>query len=123
MAKKVRPRPTEDRPQEPGFEFPVFDEAAYLDKEFEITRGMAIAGLLAVGVGIASWAGTSAGLPWPAQIVFGIIGLIVVYPVVHALHPRAHVFSTGDWAALLATVFFGWLAIWFMLLDLAPVAL
>jgi len=119
MAKKVRPK-SDDAAAEPAFAFPEFDEAAYLDKEFEITRGMAIAGLLAVGVGIVSWAGTSAGLPWFAQVVFGIVGLIAVYPLVHALHPRAHVFTMGDWAALFAVVFFGWLAIWFMLLNLLP---
>jgi hypothetical protein len=122
MAKKVRPR-GEAVQQEPGFEFPVFDEAAYINKEYEITRGMAIAGLLAVMVGIASWAGTSAGLPWFVEVVFGFAALFAVYPVVHALHPRAHVFTKGDWAALFAVVFFGWLALWFMLLNLAPIAL
>lgn len=122
MAKKVRPKTGTDKPSEPKFAFPVFDEAAYLRKEFEVTRGMAIAGLLAVAVGIASWAATTAGLPWAVSVVFGFVALIAVYPVVHALHPRAHVFTTGDWAALIATVFFGWLALWFMLVNLAPTA-
>lgn len=122
MAKKVRPK-SDQTVQEPAFAFPEFDEAAYLNKEFEITRGMAIAGLLAVVVGIVCWAGTSAGLPWEAQVVFGLVGVVAVYPVVHALHPRAHVFAWGDWAALFAVVFFGWLAVWFMLLDLIPVTL
>lgn len=119
MAKKVRPH-TEEKPQEPSFQFPPFDEGAYIDKEFEISFGMAIAGLLAVAVGLISWAGTTAGLPWPVQFVFGIAGLVGLYPMVHALHPRAHVYTTGDWAALLAVVFFGWLAIWFVMLNLAP---
>ncbi len=122
MAKKVRPK-GEATEEEPGFEFPVFDEGAYIAKEYEISRGMAIAGLLAVAVGMAAWAGTSAGLPWYVEVVFGFAALIAVYPVVHALHPRAHVFTGGDWAALFAVVFFGWLAIWFMLLNLAPITL
>lgn len=122
MAKKVRSR-GETVAEEPGFEFPVFDERAFLDKEYEISRGMAIAGLLAIAVGIACWAGTSAGLPWYVQVVFGLLGLIAVYPVVHALHPRAHVFTNGDWATLFAVVFFGWLAIWFVLLNLFSLSL
>ena len=122
MAKKVRPK-AEVVAKEPTFSYPEFDEKAFLDKEFEISWGMVSAGLLAGGVGMASWAGTSAGLPWPVQVVFGLVGLIVVYPLVHALHPRALVFTMGDWASFIAVVFFGWLAIWFVLLDLVPTAL
>ena len=122
MAKKVRPK-ADNEDAAPAFAFPVFDEAAYIKKEFEVTRGMAIAGLLAVAVGVVSWAGTSAGLPWFVQVVFGVAGMGSLYPVVHALHPRAHVFTTGDWAGFFAVVFFGWLAVWFMLLNLVPVTL
>ncbi|MEM0129142.1 MAG: hypothetical protein QXG65_03140 [Thermoplasmata archaeon] len=119
MAKKVRAK-AEAHAAEPAFEFPVFDERSFVEKEYEITLGMAIAGLLALGVGIASWAVTSSGLPWPISVVLGFASMIGLYPLVQAAHPRSHVYTRGDWAALVAVVFFGWLAVWFLFSDVWP---
>jgi hypothetical protein len=116
VAKKVRGRPgTED--QEPPFEFPVFDERGFLKHEYEITRGMLIASGVAVGLGVLSWAIDTAVLPWELPPVLALVVLIFLYSVVTWLHPRARIYTKGEWATLYAVVFFGWLASWFVLLD------
>ncbi len=120
MAKKVRTTRAEAREETPTFQFPEFDERAFVLKEYEITLGMAIAGLLALGSGIAAWAVTAAGLPWAISVVLGFLGMIGLYPIVNALHPRSHVYTRGDWAALIAVVFFGWMAVWFLFSDIWP---
>ncbi len=117
MAKKVRPKAADDTPAEPSFQFPAFDEQAFVSKEYEVTLGMVVAGLFTIVLGVAAWAVTAASLPWELGVAIGFGGLIGVYPLVNALHPRSHVYTRGDWAGLMAVVFFGWLAIWFMLSD------
>ncbi len=124
MAKKVRPKAADATPAEPSFQFPVFDEKAFVTKEYEVTLGMVVTGLLSVVVGIASWAVTAAlasfSDAWVLSVLIGFAGLLGLHPLVNSLHPRAHVYTKGDWAGLMAVVFFGWLAIWFMLSDIVP---
>ncbi|NNN18146.1 MAG: hypothetical protein HKL79_07290 [Thermoplasmata archaeon] len=116
MAKKVRGKPgTAD--EEPPFEFPVFDDRAFLNHEYEITRGMLIAGGVALLLGIISWAIDTASLPWELPPVLALIVLLALYSLVTRLHPRARIYTKGEWATLYAVVFFGWLASWFLLLD------
>lgn len=120
MAKKVRQKSDDDEEEEPGFEFPVFDEHGFVAKEYEVTLGMALAGLIALATGLASWAATASGLNWAVGVVIGFAGMVGVIPVVGAAHPRSHVYTKGDWAALIAVVFFGWLAVWFLMSDISP---
>ncbi len=117
MAKKVRGKSGTEE-VEPPFEFPVFDERAFLNHEYEITRGMLIAAGIAVGLGILSWAiNTAAPQVWELPPVIALVVLILLYSMVTWLHPRARIYTKGEWATLYAVVFFGWLASWFLLLD------
>ncbi|MGI0054449.1 MAG: hypothetical protein ACREBZ_01855 [Thermoplasmata archaeon] len=118
MAKKVR-QVDDEQEKEPSFDFPVFDEHAYVAKEYEVSFGMVLAGLMALGVGALSWVATSSGISWAVGVVLGFMGMIGVVPAVQAVHPRSHVYTKGDWATMIAVVFFGWLAVWFLLSDLA----
>lgn len=119
MAKKVRGKPgaVDEAPQ---FEFPVFDERAFLNHEYEITRGMLLAGGVAVLIGAVSWAIDAARLPWEIPPVMALIVLIFLHSAITWLHPRARIYTKGEWATLYAVVFFGWLASWFLLLDTIP---
>ncbi|MFZ0699078.1 MAG: hypothetical protein WAN74_02640 [Thermoplasmata archaeon] len=121
MAKKVRGKPGTVE-AEPPFEFPVFDDRAFLNHEYEITRGMLIAGGVAVALGIACWGINYALFAWwELPPVLALIVLITLYSIVTWMHPRARIYTKGEWATLYAVVFFGWLASWFLLLDLVPV--
>jgi len=39
------------------------------------------------------------------------------------LRTKSAIYTKGDWAGLIALEFFGWLALWFVLLNLSPHAL
>jgi hypothetical protein len=118
MAKKVRRKLEEE--EAAAFEFPVFDEVAFMNKEFELTGALALAGGYAVLVGILSWAMTTSGLSWYAVLPIGIV-LVALSPfLIRRLRSKSSVYTKGDWAGLIALVFFAWLALWFVLLNLSP---
>jgi hypothetical protein len=118
MAKKVRRKPEDV--QAPAFEFPVFDEVAFLTKEYELTYAAALTGGFTVLVGILSWALSVVGLLWYYVFPLGILLIALIPFLVRRLRPRSSTYTKGDWAGLVALEFFGWLALWFVLQNLSP---
>ena len=114
MAKKVRRKPEE----ETQFEFPSFDEAAFVAKEGEMSRAMVLASLIAVVLGAVSWALTEAGVPWWGPLLLGFAGLVATPVVIGRARRQSSTYTKGDWAGLLALTFFAWLALWFVLVNL-----
>jgi len=121
MAKKVRKKLEEE--QAPAFEFPEFDEIAFADKEFEMTYALLLVALLTIALGILTWALTVAGLLWYVVFPLGVVILVLSPFIVRFLRSKSSIYTKGDWAGLLALEFFGWLALWFVLLNLSPHAL
>jgi hypothetical protein len=121
MAKKVRRKLEEE--EAAAFEFPVFDEVAFVSKEFEMTYALAIAGALTIVLGVLGWVLSVAGLFWYIVFPIGIVVLALSPMLVRRLRPKASAYTKGDWAGLIALEFFGWLALWFVLQNLSPHAL
>jgi hypothetical protein len=121
MAKKARRKLEEEEAQ--AFEFPPFDEAAFAKKEFELGTGLLLAGLFTILIGVLCWALTVVGLP--SLVPFGIgLAIIAASPVVIGrIRALSSMYTKGDWAGLIAMEFFGFLALWFLLLNLAPTAI
>jgi hypothetical protein len=116
MAKKVRRKPDEEA-EEKAFDFPVFDEAAFAEKEFRMTGAVALGSAVAVLLGLFAWFCTAQQLGWyvPFPIAFAVV-LLSPWPLGRALRGSA-TFTKGDWAGVLATEFFGFLAVWFVLVN------
>jgi hypothetical protein len=121
MAKKVRRKLEEE--EAAAFEFPVFDEVAFVTKEFEMTYALAIACLFTVVLGVLGWVLSVMGLFWYIVFPVGLILLALSPFAIRRLRPRSSIYTKGDWAGLIALEFFGWLALWFVLQDLSPHAL
>ena len=115
MAKKVRRKPEEDE----QFEFPVFDEGAFVAKETELGRAMILAVVVAIVLGVASWALTKLGVPWWGPLALGFVGLVLTPTVISRVRTQASSYTKGDWAGLVALTFFGWLALWFVLVNIS----
>ncbi len=121
MAKKARRKLEEE--EEQAFEFPPFDEGAFAKKEFELGTGLLLAGLFTILIGVLCWALSVAGLP--SLVPFGV-GLVIVAAspiVIRRIRAMSSLYTKGDWAGLIAMEFFGFLALWFLLLNLSPTAL
>jgi len=118
MAKKVRRKLEEE--EAAAFEFPVFDEAAFVSKEFEMTYALTLAGLIAVALGVIGWGMSVAGLNGWIPFAIGLLLLALSPFVIRRLRTRSTLYTKGDWAGLIALEFFAWLAIWFVLLNLSP---
>ncbi len=121
MAKKARKKMEEDAI--PAFEFPTFDEAGFVWKEYQLATATALAGLVAIVLGLVSWLMTAAGLNGFIPFGIGIAGMAGSVFLIQRIRPNSTHYTKGDWAGLLALEFFGWIAIWFLLLDIAPVGL
>ena len=120
MAKKVRRRLEEE--EAAAFEFPVFDEVAFVTKEFEMTGALLVATAIAVLLGVLAWVGTVYGLgAYPLPI--GVVGIALSPWLIRRLRSRSPLYTKGDWAGLLALEFFGYLALWFALVNVSPGAL
>jgi hypothetical protein len=117
VAKKVR-RKSED--EEFTFEFPQFDEAGFVWKEYELTSATVLAGLFALGLGLVCWVLSAVSLSVWVPLGIGIAAVIASVWAIRALRPASELYTKGDWAGLLALEFFGWLALWFLLLNIAP---
>ncbi len=120
MAKKVRRKIEEE---EPAFEFPVFDEAAFASKEFELTYGLAWAGGLTLLMGVLSWVLSVSGFYWYVVFPIGVVLLAASPFIIGKLRSQSSIYTKGDWAGLMALEFFGWLALWFVLQSLSPHAI
>ena len=117
MAKKARKKMEEAAPP---FEFPVFDEPGFVWKELEMTSATILAGLFAVIFGVVSWGIRLTGLPWFAQFPVGLAGIIGGMFAIQRLRDPSHTYTKGDWAGLFVLSFFGWLALWFVLVNVSP---
>jgi Flp pilus assembly protein TadB len=120
MAKKAR-RKLEDE-EEQAFEFPVFDEKGFAKKEFEIGSGVVLVGILTVAIGLVSWMISTLGVTVWVPLAMGIAVIALSPFLVMRLRDQSSLYTKGDWAGLLALEFFGWFALWFLLLNLTSAA-
>jgi hypothetical protein len=121
MAKKAKRKLDEDGAIKP-FEFPEFDERKFLRHEYEQTFATGIAISIAVFLGVVSWAMDRVGLPLIVPVVFSI-AFVVFSPYLYLrIRETATEYTKGDWAGLILTEAFGWLGIWFLILDVLRVA-
>jgi len=116
MAKKARRKLEEE--EAAAFEFPVFDEVAFVSREFELAGAVGVMGVLTVVLGVVSWILTRLTQIWYVGFLAGFLGLIVSPFAVQRLRERSDTYTTADWAGLVALQFFGWLALWFVLVNL-----
>jgi hypothetical protein len=116
MAKKARRKLEEE--EEQAFEFPVFDEKAFGTKEFELGSGLLLAGIITLGIGIMSWAISTAGVTVWVPLGLGILIIALSPFLIQRLRTLSTLYTKGDWAGLIAMEFFGWFALWFLLLNL-----
>jgi len=116
VAKKVRRNPEAE--EEAKFEFPEFDDAGFVKKELEMTAALSLASAFAVLLGLLSWWVTNSGLPWWIPILIGFAGIIASPFAIRRLRAKSDLYTKGDWAGLLALEFFGWFALWFVLVNL-----
>ena len=117
MAKKVRRRPDEDA-EEKAFEFPVFDEAGFATKEFQLTGAIALGSVLALVFGVFAWLCTHAGLGWYVPFPLAFLLVLLSPWFLRPVLSGSSGFTTGDWAGVVALEFFGFLAVWFVLVNL-----
>jgi hypothetical protein len=115
MAKKVRRNPEEV--EESKFEFPAFDEAGFVKKELEMTAAVALACGIAALLGVLSWVTWNALLPWWVGFLIGFAGVIGGLIAIQRLRTNSYLYTKSDWAALFALEFFGWIALWFVLVN------
>jgi hypothetical protein len=117
MAKKVRRRLEEE--EAAAFQFPVFDETAFITKEFELSIALVLATAVAFLLGLLAWVATRTGLPWYAPFSLGLVAVALSPYLLRRLRAKSDVYTKGDWAGLIALEFFGWLALWFVLVNVA----
>lgn len=115
MAKKARRKMEEE--EAAAFDFPVFDEVAFVTKEFELASALAVAGILTLVIGVISWMLSRSGLFWYVPLGVGVLGIALSPFVIRAVRARSDLYTKADWAGLIALEFFGWLALWFVLVN------
>ena len=118
MAKKVRRKLEEE--EEPPFEFPAFDEATFAKKEYELTYGSMIATVFTIFMGILAWVLSVSGFYWYVVFPIGVLLLVASPYIFRVIRPQSSIYTRGDWAGLMALEFFGWLALWFVLVNVSP---
>ncbi|MFY9716758.1 MAG: hypothetical protein WAK40_02320 [Thermoplasmata archaeon] len=116
MSKKGRRKLEEE--EAAAFEFPVFDEVAFVTKEFELASAVAIATVFTLLLGTVAWALTRSGLAWYLTFLVGIAGIAASPFAIQRVRARSDLYTKGDWAGLIALEFFGFLALWFVLANL-----
>ena len=119
MAKKVRRNPEEEDPEK-SFQFPPFDQQAFLNREFEQGRAMWIAVGFAGLLGGLSYLINRLGLLLVLPIVLGITVVALSPFLIQRLRAKARKYTRGEWAGLILLELFGWLGIWFLLLNVFP---
>jgi hypothetical protein len=120
MAKKARQKP-EEKTVESTFEFPVFDEAAYIRHELEVTLGMGLAIVWAVIAGVLSTFVSILGgssLTIAAPLAIGILIILSSFVVFPAVHSSVSTYTKTEWAGLVALQVFGWIGLWFLLSEI-----
>jgi hypothetical protein len=117
VAKKARKKLEDDAI--PAFDFPKFDEAGFVWKEYELATATALAGVLALLLGLVTWLLSAVGLPWFVPLPLGFAGVVGSVFLIQRVRPNSSYYTKGDWAGLIALEVFGWLAIWFVLLNIS----
>lgn len=115
MAKKVRRKLEEE--EAAAFEFPVFDEAAFVKKEFELTWALALATVITVVLGVLAWFATRSGIGWYVPFPLGVLAIGLSPTLIGRVRRSSTLYTRGDWAGLIALEFFGFIAIWFVLVN------
>jgi hypothetical protein len=118
MAKKARRR-LDEQAEEKAFDFPVFDEAGFAAKEFQLTGAVAATSGVALVLGALSWLCTSDHLPWYLPFPLSFLVVLLSPLFLRRLLTGSTLFTKGDWAGLIALEFFGFLAVWFVLVNVA----
>jgi hypothetical protein len=119
MAKKVRQKP--EATEESRFEFPVFDERAFVHHELELTTGTILALLWAVIAGVLSGVlsllagGAGNDLFLALALVVGIAVVASSAVIFPRLHDSVDSYTRGDWAGLFMLEIFGWVGLWFLI--------
>jgi hypothetical protein len=116
MAKKARRKADENA--EPAFEFPVFDDHAFLSHEFEMTIATSIALGIAVLLGLLSWSLEVVALPWFVPVGLSIAIIAAAPVILTRIRTEARTYTKGDWAGLFLMEIFGWLGFWFLFANL-----
>jgi len=116
VAKKGRRKLEEE--EAAAFDFPVFDEVGFVTKEFELGAALAVAGILTVVLGLIAWVFTHLGFAWYVPLLVGLLGIALSPFVIREVRARHDLYAMSDWAGLLALEFFGFLALWFVLVNL-----
>ena len=116
MAKKAR-RKLDEEAEEKAFDFPVFDEVAFADKEFGLTGAVALGGVVALVLGVFAWVCTSQGLGWYIPFPIALLLALLSPAYLGRWLPKSSAFTKGDWAGVIALEFFGFLAVWFVLVT------
>jgi hypothetical protein len=124
MAKKARRRSEEQAKEEEShhFQFPEFDELKWILHELELSLALAVAFVITVGLAVLSWAydhATTGFLFLPLLVGIGVISFSPT--IIQRLRPEAHEYTRGDWAGLIVVELLGWLGLWFLFLNVAPV--
>ena len=116
MAKKVRRKPDEEA-EEKAFDFPVFDKTAFASKEFQLTWAVVLGAVVAVVLGAFGSFCTGSHLPWYVPFPVGFL-LVLLSPWLFGwVLPSSTTFTKGDWAGVVALEFFGFLGVWFVLVN------
>ncbi|MCI4330422.1 MAG: hypothetical protein L3K19_01055 [Thermoplasmata archaeon] len=119
MAKKAKRRLEEDEEYK-SFQFPEFDDQKFLDHEFEQTYATAIAFGLVGLMAVASYLVDRAQVP-AILAVFAALAILVAAPfLIQRVRPLSSDYTKGDWAGLIVIMLFGWLGLWFVLLNVLP---
>jgi hypothetical protein len=118
VAKKVRKK-TDELEEYRSFQFPSFDESRFLTHEFDQMAGTLAAISIAVGLGIASFFITHIGIPY-VPVVLALVVVIFSPSLIRRIHRPVTPFTKGEWAGFFLMEIFGWLGIWFLLLNLYP---
>jgi hypothetical protein len=119
MAKKARRKLDED--ESPAFQFPEFDVRTFLTHEYEQTYATAIVIVLAVLLALLAVALDSilngTGLATLVPLVLGVAIVAFTPFLILRLRGPAKQYTKGDWAGLILTEVFGFLGLWFLLLN------
>jgi len=114
MAKKARKKGEEEE----AFEFPEFDERAFLRHEFGQFYATMLAFAFGVIDGAAAWAVGDASQSVLVAFGAGVALVVGAAYAIRRIRADATDYTRGDWASLIALMFFSFLGIWFLLADL-----
>ena len=110
-----------------AFEFPEFDEAGFIQHEFEQTYAIAFAIVVAVVLAVVSFAVDRGLAGYSQPTLEGLvpvalsIGTIIFSPfLLQRLRVPARDYTRGDWASVILVEGFGWLGFWFLLSNVFP---